>query len=381
MQPFQIYVSEEQLSDLRERLQNTRWPHAIEVSNWSYGTDARYLAGLTEYWQTAFDWRKQERRLNALPQFRADVSGLNIHFIHVVSQRSDAIPLLLCHGWPGGINEFEKVIQPLSNPQSASLPAFHLVIPSMPGYGFSDAPRTAGVANVGYIADLWGELMQSLGYDRFAVQGGDWGAWVAIAITRRMPERIIGAHLNYVPARFLPAPEPQTATPEEREYLAHRRIWTEEESAYAQIQGTKPQTLGFALGDSPVGLAAWIVEKFYGWSGCKGDIESAFTKDELLTNISLYWFTNSILTAMTIYKESRLEMSQTPWQPHVSPVPIAVAQFPYEIPFPPRSHVAKYLNIVRWTHMQSGGHFAALESPHELTEDIQSFFTSLKAQS
>ncbi len=377
MQPFQINVSDEQLSDLKARLEKTRWPHTVDVADWSYGTDPQYLNGLIGYWRTAFDWRKQELRLNALPQFRTEVSGLNIHFIHVRAKRPDAIPLLMCHGWPGGINEFEKIIEPLTNPQSAALPAFHLIIPSMPGYGYSDA-APPGVANVAYIADLWGELMQLLGYERFAVQGGDWGAWVTIAISRRMPERVIGAHLNYIPARYLPAPDKQTATPEEREYLEKRRIWTEDENGYGQIQGTKPQTLGFALSDSPTGLAAWIVEKFYSWSGCNGDIELTFTKDELLTNVSLYWFSNSMLTAMALYKESRREMSENPWPPYVSPVPIAVARFPDEIPFPPRSHASKFLNITRWTEIQSGGHFAALENPRDLTQDIQAFFASLE---
>jgi pimeloyl-ACP methyl ester carboxylesterase len=237
----------------------------------------------------------------------------------------------------------------------------------MPGFGFSEAPRTSGMG-VSRIADRWLELMRQLGYERFGVQGGDWGAWVGIALTRRAPERIMGAHLNYVPARYLPAIQ-QPSTPEEHAYMLARQQWSEEEGGYIAIQATKPQTLGFALTDSPVGLAAWIAEKFHTWS----DPNSMLTNDELLTNISLYWFTSSIFSSMCIYKEARRDVAETEWST-VSPVPVAVAKFPAEIPFPPRSHVSKYLKVTRWTEMASGGHFAALEAPHALAADIQAFF-------
>ena len=377
VQPFDIDVSDDQIADLHSRLRSVRMPPPMNVPEWSDGTNAAYLSELLEYWRTDFDWRAQERRLNAFPQFRIDLSGLKIHLIHVRARRPDAIPLLVCHGWPGGINEFEKIIAALSEPASASLPAFHLVIPSMPGYGFSDAPSAPDVANIPFIADLWGDLMRSLGYERFGVQGGDWGAWVTIAMSRRMPQRVIGAHVNYVPARYLPPVDERTASSEEREYFERRRKWVDDENGYGAIQGTKPLTLAYGLSDSPAGLAAWIVEKFWDWSGCLGDIESSFTKDELLTNVSLYWFTNSIYGAMRLYKEARRDLTRTPWDLQKSPVPVAVAQFPREIPFPPRSHVSKFLNIVRWTPMPAGGHFAALEAPAALAADIQRSFSSI----
>jgi pimeloyl-ACP methyl ester carboxylesterase len=327
---------------------------------------------LVDYWQTRFEWREQERRLNALPQFRARLADLNIHFIHLRSNRPDAMPLLICHGWPGGINEFEKLARLLMDAHAN--PSFHLVIPSMPGFGFSDARTGAGVH---FVADLWGELMQHLNYDRFAVQGGDWGAWVAIAMTRRLRDRVLAAHVNYVPARYLPPVSLDSATREEREFLERRQKWTEDESGYIQEQATKPQTAGFPLSDSPAGLAAWIIEKFYTWSGSNGNIESAFTKDELLTNVSLYWFTNSIYSSMRIYKEARRDVASTKWDDR-STVPVAVAHFPDEIPFPPRSHVERYINLTRWTEMPAGGHFAALEQPQALAEDIRAFFGMLR---
>ena len=368
MEEFSVAIPESALIDLRSRLHNTRWPGPPHIDDWSDGTSYPYLRELVEYWESQFDWREQERRFNAFPQFRATLSGVNIHFIHMRSNRPNAIPLLLCHGWPGGINEFEKLARILMD--SKSEPAFDLVIPSMPGFGFSEAHLGAGVH---FIADLWGELMQLLGYDRFAVQGGDWGGWVGTALGRRLPDRVRAVHLNYVPARYLPQPSPESATPEEREYLQRRQKWSDEEGAYTLIQGTKPQSLGFSMSDSPAGLAAWIIEKFHGWSGSGGRIESVFTKDELLTNVSLYWFTNSIYSSMRIYKDARPDTASAKWDTK-SPVPFAIAHFPAEIPFPPRSHIAKYLNLRRWTEMPAGGHFAAMEQPQALADDIRAFF-------
>jgi pimeloyl-ACP methyl ester carboxylesterase len=368
MEPFSIAVPEADLTALRSRLHDTRWPGAPHVNDWSDGASFNYMRELVAYWERHFNWREQERRLNTLPQFRATVSGLKIHYIHLRSGRDGAIPLLLCHGWPGGINEFEKLAHVLMEPDAG--PPFDLVIPSMPGYGFSEPQTGVGIH---FVADLWGELMRLLGYERFAVQGGDWGAWVAIAMTRRLRNRVIGAHVNYVPARYLPPLTGDSLTAEERAYLQRRQKWSDDESGYIQEQATKPQTLGFAMSDSPVGLAAWIVEKFFGWSGNEGDTPPAFTKDELLTNVSLYWFTNSMYSAMRIYKEARRDIAAIDWSDS-SPVPVAVARFPNEIPFPPRSHIVKYLNVARWTEMPAGGHFAAMEQPEALGNDIREFF-------
>ena len=371
MEAFAIAIPDGQLADLRVRLHNTRWPGPPHVNDWIDGTSYDYMRDLAAYWETKFDWREQEKLLNTLPQFRTAVSGLKVHLFHLRSERPNAIPLLLCHGWPGGINEFVKIAPLLMNSQSR--PPFDLVIPSMPGYGFSDPSAGAGVH---FVADLWGELMQGLGYDRFAVQGGDWGAWVAIAMSRRLPDRVLAAHVNYVPARYLPPVPIDSAGEDERRFLEQRVQWSDEEGAYVQIQATKPQSLGFSMSDSPVGVAAWIVEKFHGWSGSGGDFERTFTKEDLLTNVSLYWFTGSMYSAMRIYKESRRDIPAVNWEQR-SPVPVAVAHFPDEIPFPTRSHVAKYLNVVRWTKMPAGGHFAALEQPESLATDIREFFVEI----
>jgi pimeloyl-ACP methyl ester carboxylesterase len=369
---FRIDVPEAALVNLSDRIRSTRWPDAIDAPDWSYGTDRTYLQKLTRYWADGFDWREREQQLNSFPQFHIELDDLRIHTFHVRSNRSDAIPLLICHGWPGGNTEFINLLQPLANPENTRLPAFHVVAPAMPGYGFSDKPRSAGM-NVGRIAGLWIRLMSALGYVRFAVQGGDWGSWVAISVCRQAPERVIAMHLNYVSARFAPPPgsDGSAITDEERTYLERRERWSAEEFGYGAIAGTKPQSLAYALNDSPVGLAAWIVEKFHGWSDRRGGSEPLIPRDEILTNIAVYWFTNSIGSSMRLYKEDELELVRKPPVTEPITLPVTVAWFPREIPFPPRSHLQKYFNIVRWTEMPAGGHFAALEQPTLLVDDIR----------
>ncbi|HEY0192163.1 MAG TPA: epoxide hydrolase, partial [Kofleriaceae bacterium] len=344
----------------------TAWPPVVDDVGWSEGTAQRYLRDVVAYWQHGFDWRAQERRLNAVPQFRIELDGLGIHYLHVRSTRPGAIPLLMCHGWPGGNLELLEISRLLAEP-AAGQPAFHVIAPAMPGYGFSSIPTRPGV-NLARIADLWVQLMAQLGYARFGVQGGDWGAWVALQLCRRHADRLIGAHLNYVPARFVPVPTGDG--PGERAYLVERERWVDEESGYGQLQGTKPQTLAFALSDSPVGLAAWILEKFHGWSGGR---DAAFSRDALLTNVCVYWFTNTIYSSIRLYKEVAGELARDRSGDRPA-TPVAVARFPDEIAFPPRAHLANYLNLVRWTEMPAGGHFAALEQPALLAGDIQAFF-------
>jgi pimeloyl-ACP methyl ester carboxylesterase len=373
--PFEIQIPEAALTELRRRLASAAWPPAVDGTGWTEGTSQTYLRELVSYWQHDYDWRAQERRLNAVPQFRAELDGFTIHYLHVRSNRPDAVPLLMCHGWPGGNLEFLKVIQLLVDPEDRTAPAFHVIAPAMPGYGFSSIPTRPGV-NLTRIADLWARLMTQLGYERFGVQGGDWGAWVAIRLCRDHAPRLLGAHLNYVPARYVPVPGSagEDLTAEDRAYLAQRQRWVDDENGYGHLQGTKPQTLAMALSDSPIGLASWIVEKFHGWSDCRGDLGSTFTRDELLTNVSVYWFTNTIYSSMRLYKEVAAELAEDR-SPAIRPsTRVAVARFPREIVYPPRSHLERYLNIVRWTDMPSGGHFAALEQPVLLARDLQAFF-------
>jgi pimeloyl-ACP methyl ester carboxylesterase len=372
---FEIQISETALADLRGRLAKAAWPPAVEGTGWNEGASHAYMRELVRYWQHDFDWRAQESRLNAVPQFDAVIGQFAVHYLHLRSKRPDAMPLLMCHGWPGGNLEFVRISEMLANPDDSAAPAFHVVAPAMPGYGFSSLPDRPGV-NLSRIAELWVQLMAALGYDRFGVQGGDWGAWLAIRLCRHHATHLLGAHLNYVPARYVPAlgGPGKHLTAEEHVYLVDRQRWLDEENGYGHVQGTKPQTLAMALSDSPLGLAAWIVEKFHGWSDRGDRIDPAFTLDELLTIISVYWFTNTIYSSMRLYREVLGELAADHDLAVRSSTRMAVAKFPREIVCPPRSHLENYFHIVRWTEMPAGGHFAALEQPALLTRDIQAFF-------
>lgn len=365
IEPFQIAIPDADLADLRARLARTAWPPVVEGVGWTEGTDHAALRALVAYWLDGFDWRAQERRLNAVPQLRVELAGARVHVFHRRSTRANAIPLLMCHGWPGGNVEMVEISGRLAEPDDPDAQAFHVIAPAMPGYGFSAIPTRPGT-NLTRIAALWVELMAALGYPRFAVQGGDWGAWVALQLCRHHADRLIGAHLNYVPARFVPPPTGDDA--ETLAYLAARQRWVDDENGYGHLQGTKPQTAAFALTDSPVGLAAWILEKFHGWSG-----GHPFSADTLLTNISIYWFTRTIYASMRLYREVAAEL--VGFQPARATPPVAIARFPREIVSPPRAHLARYLDIARWTEMPAGGHFAALEQPALLADDIRAFFT------
>ena len=375
VKPFAIDIPDEAVVDLKRRLHATKWPPVVDGMGWFEGTSQSYLRQLVKYWAEDFNWRVRERELNSLPHYRWRRNGANIHFFHFRSKRPDAIPLLICHGWPGGNFEFVEIARALANPKSARVSAFQVVAPAMPGYGFSEAPRTAGT-NIQGIADLWALLMGDLGYEKFGVQGGDWGAWVALRLATDYPANVLACHLNYLPARYLPAPGDggQDITEQEAGYLAARGRWIEEEFGYGHIQGTKPQTLAYGLSDSPSGLAAWILEKFHAWSDCGGDIESVFSKDTLLTNISIYWFTNTIYSSIRLYRESALELRSSDCLLKRIATPIGISKFPKDFGYPPKSHLERFFNIVHWTEMPAGGHFAALEKPELLAEEIQSFF-------
>ncbi len=381
--PFRIAIPDADIADLHARLANTRWPDEVNDDAWSYGTDARFLRDLTQYWRTGFDWRATEARLNRLPQFRLDIDGIPIHFVHVKGRGAKGrgpkpVPLLLTHGWPGSFVEMEGILPLLTDPGAHGgdpADAFDVVIPSLPGYGFSGRPTAPGCGPQA-IAGLWATLMSELGYINFGVQGGDWGSAVSVWLARTQPERVIGAHLNFMQSAFqAPADAPLTAS--EQEYLASVLRWRDAEGSYGAIQGTKPQTLGYGLTDSPAALAGWIAEKFRAWSDCGGDIARAIPIDTMLANIAIYWFTGNITSSLRIYKESRAAPLVFAPGERVIP-PLGFAHFPKEILHPPRSYVERVFDVRQWTEMPRGGHFAAMEQPELLAADIRRFFRSLR---
>ena len=381
VEKFTINVSEALLADLRRRLDATRWPDELENVGWELGSSLNYMKSLTDYWRNAYKWRRQEATLNELPQYRVALDGFHLHFVHVRSKNPKPLPLIITHGWPGSFVEMVKLIPLLTDPAAhggRAEDAFDVIVPSLPGYGFSDSPTERGM-NPFKVAALWARLMAELGYERFAAQGGDWGSTISTALGLEHAQRIIGIHLNYIAGRFLlggtlnQTPDDEIA----KSFLAELRAWWDLEGGYGHVQSTKPQTLGYALNDSPVGLAAWIVEKFRTWSDCAGELEHIFTRDELLTNVMIYWVTETLNSSTRLYYETREQPLQLSPTNRVE-VPVAVAVFPKEIPFPPRALAERGYNILRWTVMPRGGHFAAMEQPSLLAQDIREFFRPLR---
>ena len=382
IRPFAINIPDERIEDLRSRLRAARWPKPVDGVGWNDGTDLHFLQRLTDYWLNRFDWRAQEKRLNGFPQFLATVEDQEIHFVHMRGSGPAPLPLILSHGWPGSFAEMEKVIPLLADREAHGgdpADAFHVVVPSLPGYGFSPGSTTPGVSSQ-RIADLWRGLMEKLGYTRFALQGGDIGSGVSVWAARLFPEQVVGMHLNFIPGGFRPAfgNELPPVSQEEQAYLDKVADWVAREGAYAHLHSTKPQTLSYALTDSPVGLAAWLVEKFRSWSDCNGDVEQAFGFDTLLTDISIYWFSDNINGSLRVYRENRLAPLTFHPGERVAP-PLGVALFPRELPMPPRTWVERVFDLRRWILMPRGGHFAALEQPDLLVEDIRAFFRPLRA--
>jgi pimeloyl-ACP methyl ester carboxylesterase len=378
--PFRIAVPDATLVDLRERLARTRFPDEIADSGWTYGSNLAYVKELVAYWRDRYDWRRHEAALNAFPQFRARVGDLGIHFIHVKGKGPKPFPLVVTHGWPGSVAEFTKILGPLTDPAAHGgdpADAFDVVCPSMPGYGFSDHARTPGM-DAEKIAALWVELMRGLGYARFGAQGGDWGAMVSTYLGANHADAVAGIHLNMVIA-FPPDPANPLdgLTQDEVVDMMPMQHFLQEETGYQRIQGTKPQTLGYGLNDSPAGLAAWIVEKFRAWSDCDGDVERRFTKDELLTNVMLYWVPETATSSARLYYEM-LHAGKFPPQDFRVNVPTGCAIFPKEIMKPPRAWVDRLYQVAHWTRFQSGGHFAAMEEPAALVEDVRTFFRKLR---
>ena len=366
--PFRLDVADAELADLKARLARTRLPDEPPLAPWSTGTSLSYLKQLLDYWQTGFDWRAWEAKLNGFPQFTLPIRGIDVHFIHARSAKPNAMPLLLSHGWPGSVFEFHKLIPLLTE-------HFTVVAPSLPGYTLSFTPGQPRFGIV-EVAETFAELMSALGYTRFGAQGGDWGSFITSVLGHRFPERMTGIHLNLLPVRRDPAMLPNP-TAEEKVYLDQLKNFLKEETGYQWIQGTRPQTLAVGLTDSPAGLAAWIVEKFHAWTDNNGSPEDAVSRDEMLANIALYWFTGAIGSSFWPY----YARMHGPWPiPDGEPitVPMGYAEFPKEILSPPRSLAARtYSDIRRWTAMPKGGHFAALEQPDALAHEVIEFFRAV----
>ncbi len=378
IQPFKIAIPQSALNDLCERLARTRWPDEVEGAGWSYGTNLDYLKSLVAYWQHEYDWRKQEATLNRYTQFRTNLDGLSIHFIHERGKGPKPLPIILTHGWPDSFYRMHKLIPMLTDPQSFggnAADSFDVIVPSIPGFGFSDPVRKPG-STVKQTAELWAGLMRDvLGYQRYAAAGGDWGSPISQLLALNHPASVIGIHLTDIGFHATMNLDPSSLTPVEQEYLRAKQQRFFQESGYVMIQSTKPQTLAYGLSDSPVGLAAWIIEKFYGWSDIDGALERRYTKDELLTNIMIYWVTQTINSSMRFYYEESHAPSLKAGQ-RVE-VPVAMALFPKDTPAP-RALAERTLRIERWTEMPRGGHFPALEEPELLVEDLRAFYRSFR---
>jgi epoxide hydrolase len=368
---FRIDIPQADLEDLRDRLARTRWPDQLPGVGWDYGIALEYVRELAEYWRTGYDWREHERRLNAFPQFTTVIDGQNIHFLHVRSAEPGALPLIMTHGWPGSVAEFLQVIGPLTDPAAHGgdpAEAFHLVVPAIPGYGFSGPTKERGW-NVGRVARAWDELMSRLDYRRYGAQGGDWGSSISRELGVIVPEHLIGVHLNML----LPyVPDGQDdLTDDERERAERLRRFRTTGSGYGAIQSTRPQTLAYGLTDSPAGQLAWIVEKFGEWTD--GDSpDDAVDRDQLLTNVMLYWLTGTAGSSARLYYEAARSGSWGPPAPSAAPTGVAV--FPAEIARPVRRFADRFNNIVHWTEFDRGGHFAAMEEPDLLVGDVRAFF-------
>lgn len=371
IEKFHIAISPFIIDDLRERLGRARWPDEIENSDWAYGTNKNYLDELCTHWGHGFDWYEQQEYLETFAHYKATMEGFCIHFIHEKGKGTRRVPIMLIHGYPDSFVRYLKIIPLLT------AAGFDVVVPSIPGFGFSDRPRQPGM-NTELIADLFAQLMMDeLGYSRFIVHGGDWGSSIAEQLAIHHSELLDGIHLMDIPYHYLFTLKPEDMTPEEKEYLQAGREWQMTEGAYAMLQSTKPQTLAYAVNDSPIGLAGWIIEKFYGWSDTKGNLENSFTKDELLTNLTIYWVTQTAGSAFRIYYETMRNWPSDKTPVKKINVPTAVAIFPKDMVPAPRVFAERIFNIQRWNGMPEGGHFAAMEKPQLLAEDIIQFASKL----
>jgi pimeloyl-ACP methyl ester carboxylesterase len=378
IEPFPLRVSEAQLDDLRDRLQRTRWPERETVSDTGQGSPLHKIQALVDHWRDRYDWRRCEAMPNGFGQHRTSIDGLGIHFLHIRSPEPDALPLILTHGWPGSVREVHKMIGPLTDPAAHGgdrRDAFHLVVPSLPGFGFSDKPAAPGWG-IPRIADAWITLMGRIGYDRWGAQGGDWGAAVTTAIGYKAPPGCVGIHLNFV--MYQPNPDQVAdATPHEQAMLDSMQTYQDTLSGYAKLQSTRPQTIGYALADSPVAQASWIYNLFQDVSDSGGNPESVFTYDEMLDDIMLYWLTNAGASSARLYWEAQASMSGPPPAPMQTPT--AISMFPKElVRISRRWAETRFSNLVHFHELAAGGHFAALEQPDLLTKEIRTGFRGFR---
>jgi pimeloyl-ACP methyl ester carboxylesterase len=384
IEPFSIQVGDEVLSDLRARIRGTRWPDQIPGVGWEQGTEREYLRATLTFWAEEFDWREQERRLNELDHFRAELDGVRIHFAHERARHGAGTPLILTHGWPSTFAELLPLVPLLTDPRSHGIdaPAFDVVIPSLPGYGFSDRPARTGVTTR-YTAGLWHRLMRGLGYERYGAQGGDFGAAVTTFMALDEPGPMLGIHLSNLDNSPYTGPGSRPLSAAEAEYVARVRRWDETERGYSAIQSTRPQTLGYALNDSPAGLAAWILEKWRSWSDSGGDLDGRLARDFLLTTLTLFWATETIAPSMRDYYDNRRAGLYTLGREDFVDVPTGIAVFSGhlvpEAP-PPREWAERLYDVRRWTEMPRGGHFPAVEEPELLAGDIAAFFAAVGSQ-
>lgn len=376
-QRFTISVTEEVIDDLHRRLHQTRWPDTVTDSGWTYGLDLDWMESIADYWLNQYDWRAQQRSLNEYPHHVAVIDGFRIHYLHFRSKHPNAVPLVITHGWPGSFLELLKVAPMLAD--SASDP-FHVIVPSLPGYGFSERPPSPGMNTFG-TAELWVKLMRELGYGRFVAQGGDIGANVSSVMAWKHPESVLALHLNYIPGSYRPWVDEaaQPLRPEEIAFKHKAQNWYDEKGGYWHVQATQPQTLGFALNDSPVGLAAWLIDKYRDWADCDGVVERRFSRDELLTYVSLYWFTETIASSCRMYLESRRAPLVFRRDERIA-VPCGVLHLEKDEPMPPRAWVERAYNVVRWTEKPKGGHFAAWEEPEVFATDVREFVAPFRKQ-
>ncbi|MFE4417940.1 epoxide hydrolase family protein [Streptomyces sp. NPDC056817] len=388
IRPFRLSVPQSDLDDLHDRLDRTRWPDELPGAGWDYGVPVDYLRELVRYWRHDYDWRAAEALLNRWPQFTTTIDGANVHFAHIRSPEPDATALVVTHGWPGSIVEFLDIVGPLTDPAAHGgdpADAFHVVLPTIPGFGLS-GPTTERGWEAGRVADAWAELMRRLGYERFGAQGGDWGAAISRELGRVHPGRVIGVHLNLLPgAQQSTEPTGEElaglgSEERERTLASWRRwdTWQREGTGYAVLQATRPQTLAYALTDSPVGQLAWIVEKFREWTDSEEPPEEAVDRDRLLTDVMLYWLTRTAGSSARIYYERAHASGRAAAPAEPSTAPTAVAVFPAELQVPLRHRAERTENIVRWTRFDRGGHFAAMEEPDLLVADVRAFFRQLR---
>ncbi len=362
------------LEDLRVRLNNTRWPQQIINTDWDRGVPIDYLKSLTDYWKERYEWRKHEAVLNQYPQYTSTIEGINIHFFYIKSANPNAIPLILTHGWPDSFLRYTKIIPFLSDPQKYGgtiEDAFDIIIPSLPGFGFSSAPDKEGVSNA-YVADLWVKLMvEELGYSKFAAAGGDIGSGVTRYIASKYPDKLIGMYLTDIGIiRELLSPTGNNRSNVEELYARNAKEWIAQEGAYMSIQSTKPHTLSFGLSDSPVAVASWIIEKLYSWSDCNGAIENLYSKDEIITQVMIYWLTNTLSSSIQYYYENTHGLPDM----EKTNVPTGIATFPKDILIPPEDWTKEHFNIIHWTRLSHGGHFTAMEAPELFANDLRDFF-------